>query len=91
VVDLRNNSGSGEDRWRIFLNRNNVSGCSTAEIGRYPTSDPESDHNTWHTYSNQFVWIADCSGTINLSLLVQRFDSDDSWRHGAARIIASRF
>lgn len=91
VADFRHNSGSGEDRWRIFLNRNNLGGCTTAEIGRQVTPDVEADHNNWHSFSHQFVWIADCSGTINLSLLVQRFESDDSWRTGTARIIASRF
>ena len=91
IADLRNNGGSGNDRWRLFVSRNNVSGCSSADLNNPQiTSTPFNNHNDWHTYTHNWFWIADCNGQLSFSVRVERFDSDDAWWHGDCRVIITR-
>lgn len=91
IADLRNNAGSGNDRWRLFVRRNNVSGCGTADINNPQiTSIPFNNHNDWHTYTHSWFWVADCNGTTSFSVRAERFDADDAWWHGDCRVIVTR-
>jgi hypothetical protein len=91
IGDLRYTGGTGNDRWRLQLNVNNVSACGSFQIdNRYVTTIPFADHNAWHTYSNTWHYWPGCDGTVNFTVWAERFDSDDSWRHGNFRVIVTR-
>jgi hypothetical protein len=91
IADLVNAGGDGPDRWRLTLNANDVSGCATVQLdNRQITSEPNADHNSYHTYSHVWHYWPGCNGTVNFTVFAERFNSDDNWRHGNFRMIVTR-
>jgi hypothetical protein len=86
-IELRNVSGSGNDRWRVIMR---VDGCAAGEISRTITATPFNNHGTFNYYPYVDFWVATCTGNVTFTFQGERFDSDDSWNHRNIRILVTK-
>lgn len=90
AIELRNVSGSGNDRWRIIME---VSGCGNTtytEYSRTITATPFNNHGVYNYYPYVDMWVAECSGNVTFRFRIERFDSDDSWNHRNIRVLLTK-
>ena len=88
-IELRNVSGSGNDRWRIILNVTPCGGATT-EISRTITPTPYNNHSVYNYFPYVDFWTSTCTGTVTFTFQAERFDSDDNWNHRNARVLVSK-
>jgi hypothetical protein len=86
-IELRNVSGSGNDRWRIIMR---IDGCAAGEISRTITATPFNNHGTFNYYPYVDFWVATCTGNVTFTFQGERFDSDDSWNHRNIRVLVTK-
>jgi hypothetical protein len=88
AMELHFTTGSGNDRFSMQSQVNNVSGCTSAVISTTISAMPSADHQGYYTYFFTDLWVATCTGTVTFQCNANRFDADDTWTYRNARIMA---
>jgi hypothetical protein len=92
TVGLYFNGGSGTDHWLITIRMVNVSGCTSTTIAQSVTPLPENATRPATNFQYPFFtyWTANCTGTVNFTIDIIRYDADDGWYSSGATIVATK-
>ena len=91
-VGLYFTGGSGTDHWVIVVRMVNVSGCSSTTIASIVTPLPSNANRSATNFQYPFLtyWSANCTGTVNFTIDVYRYDADDAWYASGATIVGTK-